>query len=227
MNAETQADGLPENASGFCEYLVTQLFAYWSANAAMVIRAHPSGQLEALGAAGWLAQPPQLAKAVLLAQQEYGEVLSKRNQLLFSGFENRLKPEFIQFFEGRCKAGFWVNAQVLGSPGGLFVAFNYEFNTDAIEQIRLTFPILRASLKMFLPPAQQASKVATTPSAKMLTPRQTAILELMSEGHTYRQISKTLFTSESTVKQEAKRIFQELGVSKRLEAVRLVHSNGK
>ncbi|MDE2409091.1 MAG: helix-turn-helix transcriptional regulator, partial [Actinomycetales bacterium] len=154
---------------------------------------------------------------LLLTQQEFKDVLNQRQQLLFSGFENRLKPEFTAFFDGRCRSGIWVNALVRDSPGGLFVAFRGELDTDGIEQVRLTFPILRASLRAFMQSSEEINPNATP----MLSPRQTRILVLMSQRLTYREISKALFISESTVKQEAKRIFQELGVTKRLEAVRL------
>lgn len=223
MNAQPQSDGLPENASGFCEYLVTKLFAYWGANSALVVRQTRNGSLEAVGAAGWISSPTELANALNLANQEFSSVLSERHQLLFSSFENRLKPEFMTFLAGRCKAGFWVDAQARLCAGGLFVSFTEELDTDAIEQVRLTFPILRASLKMFMAPAEEINMSALP----VLSPRQTGILELMAQGHTYHQISKLLFISESTVKQEAKRIFQELGVTKRLEAVRFFHKQSK
>jgi DNA-binding CsgD family transcriptional regulator len=217
MNARPQSDGLPENASGFCEYLVTQLFAYWGANSALVIRKTPSRPLEAVGAWGWLSAPEKLSSALTLAQQEFRPVLSQRHQLLFSTFEDRLKPEFIAFFDGRCKSGFWVDAQVPAHPGGLFVSFEEELDTDGIEQVRQTFPLLRASLRVFMAQTEEID----TASTPVLSPRQTRILVLMSQRLTYREIAKALFISESTVKQEAKRIFQELGVTKRLEAVRL------
>lgn len=230
MNARPQADGLPESATGFCGYLVTKLFAYWGANAALVVQkasreSKPSAMpvLEAVGASGWLAEPAALSRALALASDEYDTVLSQRGQLLFSGFVNRLKPEFIELFEGRCRSGFWVACQVPASPGGLFVAFENELDTDAIEQVRLTFPILRASLKMFI----HADAKSNTGKSPALSPRQHSILNLIVEGLTYGQVAKTLFISESTVKQEAKRIFDELGVTKRLEAIRWVQRQGQ
>jgi len=225
MNAELQAGGLPESATGFCEYLVTQLFAYWGANAALVVRQSSASRLEPVGAAGWLSEPGALSSAIALAQQEFKAVLNERHQLLFSGFENRLKPEFVAFFDGRCRSGFWVHAQISDCAGGLFVAFRGELDTDAIEQVRLTFPILRASLKMYVNCSEETN-TGLVP-VPVLSPRQTRILVLMSQRLTYREIAKALFISESTVKQEAKRIFQELGVTKRLEAVRLAQKLSK
>lgn len=57
------------------------------------------------------------------------------------------------------------------------------------------------------------------PRPSELSPRQSAILELMREGATYRRIGSQLGFSESTVKQEAMRIFDVLGVRDRASAV--------
>jgi DNA-binding CsgD family transcriptional regulator len=53
-----------------------------------------------------------------------------------------------------------------------------------------------------------------------LSSRQVSILQQMLEGVSYRDISRVLWVSESTIKQEAKRIFTELGVKNRFEAAK-------
>jgi DNA-binding NarL/FixJ family response regulator len=54
-----------------------------------------------------------------------------------------------------------------------------------------------------------------------LTARQSEILQLVAEGHSNSQIAKTLFLSESTVKQHLRAAYKVLGVSDRKEAARL------
>lgn len=52
----------------------------------------------------------------------------------------------------------------------------------------------------------------------MLSERQRQVLDLMGQGATYGQMALRLGYSESTVKQEAMRIFRKLGVRNRQEA---------
>jgi DNA-binding NarL/FixJ family response regulator len=56
-----------------------------------------------------------------------------------------------------------------------------------------------------------------------LTARQSEILELVAEGLSNAQIAKTLFLSESTVKQHLRAAYKILGVSDRKEAARLIN----
>ena len=56
-----------------------------------------------------------------------------------------------------------------------------------------------------------------------LTARQSEILRLVAEGLSNSQIAKTLFLSESTVKQHLRAAYKVLGVSDRKEAARLIN----
>ena len=56
-----------------------------------------------------------------------------------------------------------------------------------------------------------------------LTARQSEILQLVAEGLSNAQIAKTLFLSESTVKQHLRAAYKVLGVSDRKEAARLIN----
>jgi DNA-binding NarL/FixJ family response regulator len=51
-----------------------------------------------------------------------------------------------------------------------------------------------------------------------LSPREAQVLELLSEGQSNREIAKTLFISESTVKVHVRRVLQKLGVRTRTQA---------
>jgi DNA-binding CsgD family transcriptional regulator len=53
-----------------------------------------------------------------------------------------------------------------------------------------------------------------------LSAREAEVYELMAQGRTNREISQTLFISESTTKVHVRHIFEKLGVRSRVEAVR-------
>lgn len=57
-----------------------------------------------------------------------------------------------------------------------------------------------------------------------LTTRQREILQLVAKGFSNAQIAKSLFLSESTVKQHLRATYKVLGVSDRKEATRLINS---
>ncbi|HET8798061.1 MAG TPA: response regulator transcription factor [Thermoanaerobaculia bacterium] len=52
-----------------------------------------------------------------------------------------------------------------------------------------------------------------------LTPREHEILILIAQGLSNREIAETLFVSENTVKTHSSRVFEKLGVNRRVQAV--------
>jgi DNA-binding CsgD family transcriptional regulator len=52
-----------------------------------------------------------------------------------------------------------------------------------------------------------------------ITPREMEILELIARGMSTREIAAALFVSENTVKTHASRLFDKLGVNRRIKAV--------
>lgn len=59
-----------------------------------------------------------------------------------------------------------------------------------------------------------------------LTDRETEVLRLLSTGSSNREIAKTLFVSEATVKSHIAHICTKLGVDSRSKAVHLAHETG-
>jgi NarL family two-component system response regulator LiaR len=53
-----------------------------------------------------------------------------------------------------------------------------------------------------------------------LTPREQEILALIAEGLSNREIGERLFVSENTVKTHSSRLFDKLGVGRRVQAIR-------
>jgi DNA-binding NarL/FixJ family response regulator len=60
----------------------------------------------------------------------------------------------------------------------------------------------------------------------VLTPREAEVLRLIADGQSNRQIARTLFVSEATVKTHVNRIFTKTGSRNRAEAIRYAHATG-
>lgn len=94
--------------------------------------------------------------------------------------------------------------------------------TEAIEPFLATL----AHLIVNLGPSQVSVAtpifVPTDCGDASLTPRQKEVLRLLALDLTYSQIALRLGFSESTVKQEAMKIFKKLGVANRIEAVKKI-----
>jgi two-component system, NarL family, nitrate/nitrite response regulator NarL len=69
-----------------------------------------------------------------------------------------------------------------------------------------------------LPLSRQRSEMSNR-----LTPRESEVLRLLSNGASNAEISKTLFISESTVKFHVRNIFHKLGVKNRVEAAQVAY----
>jgi DNA-binding CsgD family transcriptional regulator len=71
------------------------------------------------------------------------------------------------------------------------------------------------------PPPATATFVANTERLAQLgiTPREQEILRLIAEGLSNREIGERAFISENTVKTHSSRLFEKLGVSRRVQAV--------
>jgi DNA-binding NarL/FixJ family response regulator len=59
-----------------------------------------------------------------------------------------------------------------------------------------------------------------------LTPREAEVLRLIAEGQSNREIARTLFVSEATVKTHVNRIFAKTGSRDRAQATRYAYING-
>lgn len=66
----------------------------------------------------------------------------------------------------------------------------------------------------------------TAPVAELLTPREHAVLALVAQGHTNRQVGDELFISEKTVSVHVSRAMAKLGAASRTEAVALAYQRG-
>lgn len=60
----------------------------------------------------------------------------------------------------------------------------------------------------------------------ILTPREMAVLELLAQGHTNREIAAALYISPSTAGVHVSNILRELRAKRRVDAARLAHTLG-
>jgi DNA-binding NarL/FixJ family response regulator len=71
-----------------------------------------------------------------------------------------------------------------------------------------------------------AGTVPAGPDSGELTPREADVLRLIAQGQSNREIARTLFVSEATVKTHVNRIFAKTGSRDRAQAIRYAYSHG-
>jgi len=76
------------------------------------------------------------------------------------------------------------------------------------------------------PAAPGAPGAPPTPDPGELTPREADVLRLIAAGQSNREIAKTLFVSEATVKTHVNRIFAKTGSRDRAQAIRYAYTHG-
>lgn len=119
----------------------------------------------------------------------------------------------------------WIVPLVLsaGQCYVLHVLAGHDSGTaEAIEPFLSVLAHLVISLDPSQPVCSNYRSVSVGRKDTSLTSRQNEVLQLLAMDLTYSQIAFRMRFSESTVKQEAMKIFRKLGVSNRAEAVRKI-----
>jgi len=126
----------------------------------------------------------------------------------------------------------------LAAPAGI-----YRTILDSGQQIGLMLPRLRqnverkAESRQLLPYIDHllqgwrehnsdAAQAPARATADSLTPRERGILELIAEGHSNKEIARSLAIAPETVKSHVKNIFDKLSVEKRAQAIARAQSLG-
>jgi DNA-binding CsgD family transcriptional regulator len=97
---------------------------------------------------------------------------------------------------------------VLFTAVGIYVGLRWHRSREGVESAR--------------PPATEGAPFAPDPGVLRrlgITPREHEILRLIAEGLSNREIGARVFISENTVKTHSSRLFDKLGVSRRVQAV--------
>jgi LuxR family maltose regulon positive regulatory protein len=75
-------------------------------------------------------------------------------------------------------------------------------------------------------PEDDAGTMDALVVVELLTPRETEVLQLVARGRTNAEIAQDLFISVNTVKRHLNNIFMKLGVTTRIQAVRVARQRG-
>nr|WP_207782791.1 helix-turn-helix transcriptional regulator [Phytoactinopolyspora limicola] len=85
---------------------------------------------------------------------------------------------------------------------------------------------LAESVRSLARRARLALPGAPVSGVQVLTPRETAVLELVARGYTNRRVGEELFISEKTVSVHLSRVMAKLGAAGRTEAVAIAYQRG-
>ncbi len=104
----------------------------------------------------------------------------------------------------------------------------------AIQAAAAGQAVLDPGVQQRLLSAAARAPEATTPAAERtapsgddeLTPREAEVLKLIAAGQSNREIARTLFVSEATVKTHVNRIFAKTGSRDRAQAIRYAYTRG-
>ncbi|WP_222851433.1 helix-turn-helix transcriptional regulator [Phytoactinopolyspora mesophila] len=119
----------------------------------------------------------------------------------------------------------WRLAEVLVSAGQRDDAAT-ELAEALKVAVRLDAKPLGDALRSLARRARIAVPGAPVTSVKILTPRETSVLELVARGHTNRRIGEELYISEKTVSVHLSRVMAKLGAAGRTEAVAIAYQRG-
>jgi DNA-binding NarL/FixJ family response regulator len=77
-----------------------------------------------------------------------------------------------------------------------------------------------------MPPGRPAAAPGDPGGVDDLTPREAEVLKLIAAGQSNREIARTLYVSEATVKTHVNRIFAKTGSRDRVQAMRYAYTHG-
>lgn len=212
------AFAISQNASDFCRFVTVVALRDCQAISAVMVRVEYRNRLRSVGTYGQL-------------KPEAGETERDRHQLelLAAAIEQKHLVEVDQL-GGSTEQSFIAipfspNGEALGALG---VSFRNSparpiFPKAEVELLQLLSELIAVNS---LPKMRATGLLANSfyssddlEWATALTARQLQVLDEMAIGKTNSQIARTLNVSESTVKQEAVRLFKLLGVNTRQKAV--------
>jgi DNA-binding NarL/FixJ family response regulator len=101
-----------------------------------------------------------------------------------------------------------------------------ELHTAHAEALRMRAAPLVAAIEALARRARIPLPGIAAASEELLTPRERAVLELVSSGLTNRQVGERLYISEKTASVHLSRVMAKLGASSRTEAVSLAYDRG-
>jgi DNA-binding CsgD family transcriptional regulator len=209
---------ISHNASDFCRFITVVAFREFGAVSSVLVRIEPDQTMRSVGNYG----QPRLEDSSGSQEKHQRSVLAKAilSQEIIA--VEQPEPAFDQSF---IAIPFSPTGEVLGALG---VTFRRSLNRKSIPEAELELlQLLSELIAVNSLPRMRASGLLSKlyfdsenlEDVSAITPRQLQVLDEMALGKTNSQIAKTLNMSESTIKQEAVRIYKILGVNSRQRAV--------
>jgi DNA-binding NarL/FixJ family response regulator len=112
------------------------------------------------------------------------------------------------------------------APAELVQAVRVVASGDAVVAPRVTQRLLETYVRGAVPAAAPPAPPPRDPLLEELTPRETEMLEAMSEGLSNAEIAHRYFLSEATVKTHVRRILTKLHLRDRVQAVVYAYETG-
>ena len=97
---------------------------------------------------------------------------------------------------------------------------------QAVSERAILDPLVQQRLLSAAARAPGRSGSSRSSDDSDLTPREAEVLRLIAAGHSNREIARTLYVSEATVKTHVNRIFAKTGARDRAQATRFAFTHG-
>lgn len=210
------AFAVSRNSSEFCRYLAVVSLRDLKARTALLVRRDLDGTLRLHGQHGLVNRRTELAQLPLREENHLQHAIDHQRVVVVSDGSH-----------DRCFLAIPFNT---GSPvlGAIGIGFADDAKSITLTQAELELiQLLGELMTVNSLPRMRATGILTKiyfdseieSEQNEFTIRQLRILDEMAIGRTNAQIAKTLALSESTIKQEAVKIFRLLGVNNRQRAV--------
>jgi DNA-binding CsgD family transcriptional regulator len=212
------AFAISHNASDFCRFITVVALREFQAISAVMVRVEPSQRLRSVGAYG----QPKPEDSEGSRDKIQLDLLSRsiREQRLIE--IDQLDPKNDQSFVA---IPFTPNGEALGALGVTFrtTVSGTTLPKAEVELLQLLSELIAVNSLPRMKTTGLLSKLYYDQDGlegiSAMTARQLQVLDEMAIGKTNGQIARALNVSESTIKQEAVRLFRILGVNSRQRAV--------
>jgi len=212
------AFAISHNASDFCRFITVVALRDFRAAAAVMVRIDPDESLRSVGVYGQLRpEDSEGIREKLQLEILYKAIVEKR-LIEVEQLDGSAERSFIAI-------PFSPNGEVIGALGVTFKdkPQGPSIPKAEVELLQLLSELIAVNSLPRLRTSSLLSKLHFDESSREgifdITDRQLQVLDEMAIGKTNSQIARSLNLSESTIKQEAVRLFKILGVNTRQRAV--------
>jgi ATP/maltotriose-dependent transcriptional regulator MalT len=212
------AFAISHNASDFCRFITVVALRDFQAISAVMVRVEPSHRLKSVGLYGQVKPEDSDGAREKLQLELLSKAITEQTLIEIERVESGSDQSFIAI-------PFTPNGEALGALG---VTFRTHAQGSAIpkaevELLQLLSELIAVNSLPRMKTSGLLSKLYYDQNSlegiSAITTRQLQVLDEMAIGKTNSQIARAMNLSESTIKQEAVRLFRILGVNTRQRAV--------